>query len=147
MSPSRSRGLSVPLNIPSHYMSPRSSRLDRGLDKGSSCEQLDSKRQLPPTGVGRNSHIYYLNTPPHIPLPPPPPSSDQEVIYDEPVPRFDGVSHPPEVPPPPPPERPVQMERRLITGRSMDEPEPLPDEDDYEKMEPIGHISFSSATL
>ena len=147
MSPSRTRGLSVPLAMANatHYMSPRSSRLNV-LDKGST-EYLDSKRQRQSPGPGRNSHIYYLNTPPHIPLPPPPPPPSDEAIY-EPVPGFEGLPHPPEVAPPPP-NRPVQVERRLVTGQSCDVPErPVDDdEDDYERMESVGSISFSSATL
>uniref|UniRef100_A0A1X7U7Q4 Uncharacterized protein n=2 Tax=Amphimedon queenslandica TaxID=400682 RepID=A0A1X7U7Q4_AMPQE len=146
MSPSRSRGLSVPLAKanPTHYMSPRSSRLNP-LDKGS-MEQLDPKRLRQSPGPGRNSHIYLLNTPPHIPLPPPPPASD-EAIY-EPIPGFEGPPRPPQVAPPPP-DCPVQLERRLVTGQSWDVPERPADEDesDYERMESIGPITFSSATL
>uniref|UniRef100_A0A1X7SU13 Uncharacterized protein n=1 Tax=Amphimedon queenslandica TaxID=400682 RepID=A0A1X7SU13_AMPQE len=125
-------------------MSPRSSRLNP-LDKGS-MEQLDPKRLRQSPGPGRNSHIYLLNTPPHIPLPPPPPASD-EAIY-EPIPGFEGPPCPPQVAPPPP-DCPVQLERRLVTGQSWDVPERPADEDesDYERMESIGPITFSSATL
>ena len=125
-------------------MSPRSSRLNI-LDKGST-EYLDSKRQRQSPGPGHNSHVYYLNTP-HIPLPPPPPPPSDEAIY-KPVTGFEGPPHPPEVAPPPP-NRPVQVERRLVTGQSCDVPEqPVDeDEDDYERMESVGSISFSSATL
>ena len=110
-------------------------------------EQLDPKRQRQSPGPGRNSHIYYLHTPPHIPLPPPPPPQSDEAIY-EPVPGFEGPPRLPEVAPPPP-DRPVQLERRLVTEQSWDIPEQPADEDedDYERMESVGSITFSSATL
>lgn len=134
MSPSHSR--TRPLTPPSsHYMTPRGSLATLTFEK----QEVGGVGGVAP---GRDSHIYYLNTPPHMGRLP---STNSDAIY-EPIPGLiDELPHPqtrPPLPDRPPPTFQPHPPPSASPGEAGSE------DSDYEKMESIGHImTFSSATI
>ena len=153
MSPKPFPAARYPQTPPPHYMSPRSDVF----------EKPSSKQQHKPTKE-RDSHIYYLNTPPRT-LPYLPPGQTVDPVY-EPIPGADDSSYqsptkvlPPEVPKRPPTRKRTASRNSLAdklsvgTSTSRDSIDGATDQNQQKKTEDscdyveMNSADFGSATI